>query len=287
MLGQKAILKEFSTHFWLLSLDALKLWPASTSVGQGWSVYCVLLGWFSIQTPLYSFSFNLCGSFLTVGCSSWMTWKIKCRLPSQLAMSWKLSILNIQVFRYLSLDRWISGCVLASAFWGSSLLKYNHYQEHLVFLALLATSFLLTENSTTHISWLSELPSTKPLPRTDLDFSSSCLVALKHRFCSIPSTISTLQSFVTWLLQPPLFLCPTLLTFIYNTASSLLSQLRTLALSFLSMCHSSLFSLCPFFVHHTDKHLVLARRSLLALFYLLNKQYQDKGRETELSCLHC
>lgn len=134
----------------------LKLWLASTSVGQGWSLTVCYCSGSPCRHLLDSFSFNLCASFLTVGCSSWMIWKINCRLPSQLAMSGRVSILNIQVFRYLSLDRWISGCVLASTFWWSSLVMYNHNKEYLVYLALPATSFLLTESSTTFLpgnSW--------------------------------------------------------------------------------------------------------------------------------------
>lgn len=225
MLGQGGILKEFSTRYWLLSLDWTEAVTCQHISRTG--TISVLLGWFSIQTSLDSF---LCVPFLTVGCSSWMIWKINCRLPSQLAMSGRLSILNIQVFRYLSLDRWISGCVLPSTFWWSSLVVYNHNQEYLVSLALPATSFLLTENSTTFLGYQNCLQQS-PCPGMTWTSVSSCLVALKHRCCSITSTSSILQSFVTWLLQPPLFLRPTLLTFIYSTASSLLSQLRILALS--------------------------------------------------------
>lgn len=245
MLGQDGILNDSSTHYWHLSSDALKLCLISTSVGQGWSVYCVLLRWFSIQTPLDSFSFSLCGSFLTVGCSSWMIWKINCRLPIQLATSGRLSVQNNQVFRYLSLYRLISGHVLASTFWGASLVMYNHNEEYLVSLALPATSFLLTENSTTFLGSQNCLQLSPGLTWTSV---SSCLVALKHRCCFTPSSSSILQPFVARLLQPALFMCPTLLTFIYNIAISLLSQVRTLALSSLSTCFSSLFILCPFFL---------------------------------------
>lgn len=195
MLGQEGILKEFSTLYWLLSLDTLKLWLASTSVGQGLPVYCVLLEWFSIQTPLDSFSFNLCGFFSD--CWMFILEDLEDKLQASFPAGSVLEIiLNIQVFRYLSLDRWISECVLASTFWGSSLVMYNHYQEYLVSLALPATSFLLTENS---ITFLGSQNCLQPSPCPQLTWTSvsSCLAALKHRCFSIPSTVFILQPFVT------------------------------------------------------------------------------------------
>lgn len=76
-------------------------------------------------------------------------------------------------------------------------------------------------------------------PGLALNFKdSSCLVALKERCHSIPSASSIPLPFLTWLLQHSLFLHPALISFIYNTANTLLSQLRTLGLSSLFMCHS-------------------------------------------------
>lgn len=88
MLGQESSLNDFSTHYGLLSLDALKLCLTSTSVGQGddqlnvhyWGGVLHLGSFFRH----FCFSFDLYGSFLTETCTFWMIWKINCRLPSQL-----------------------------------------------------------------------------------------------------------------------------------------------------------------------------------------------------------
>lgn len=163
---------------------------------------------------------------------------------SFLAVSGRLSILNIQVLSYL--DRWISGCALASPFWRSSLVMYNHNQEQLVSLALPAQpSFLLTEN---HIPWISELSSTDPLPRAEVNFCFLLPGSFKNRCCSISSTVSILQPFVTWSLQPPLLLCP-----IYLQLCQLPAIFPLHVLFFVHPLSILCLSIPP------DKHLVFAR----------------------------
>lgn len=86
-LGQESSLNDVSTHCGLLSLDVLKLCLTSTS-GQGEDQLNV--GYWGGVLHLGSFMRHFCfsldiyGSFLTEACTSWMIWKINCRLPSQL-----------------------------------------------------------------------------------------------------------------------------------------------------------------------------------------------------------